>query len=157
MKDFDIKESFDIIKKTSKAKFKKIIKIKAREYDMRYFTERKINLSKIRDTKHKHLKLSNYLELKDINAEEAKAIFQFRSRMAQFNGNYKGKNPIKACPLCFSHPDTQEWSFKCPEINRNITILGNYDDIFDGIIDKKLAKTVLSIIKFRQMSLIGAQ
>ena len=119
---------------------------------MRYLTDRKNDLSKIRDTKHKELKLSRYLELKNITAEEAKAVFQFRSRMAKFNGNYKGKNPVKAYPLCFSHPDTQEWSFKCQEINKNIEVKGNYDNIFDGSIDKNLAKTLLSIIKFREMS-----
>ena len=77
--------------------------------------------------------------------------------MDQFSGNYRGKNPIKACPLCSSHPDTQAWSFKCPEINRNIQVKGNYDQIFEGTVNKDLARTTLAIIKFREMSLKGAQ
>ena len=88
---------------------------------------------------------------------EAKAVFQFRSKMAKFSGNYKGKNPIKMCPLCLSHPDTQEWSFKCLELKKHIKISGNYDDITEGNITKNLAKTTLAILKYREMSLDGAQ
>ena len=101
--------------------------------------------------------MSSYLALENINASEAKSIFQFRSRMAKFSGNYKGKNPIKNCPLCSSHPDTQEWSFKCLEIMKNIKINDNHNDIIEGNITKNLAKTTLAIIKFREMSLNGAQ
>ena len=120
-------------------------------------SESKGSLSKIRDIKHKRLKLANYLELGKINAFEAKATFQFRSRMAPFHGNYKGKIPTKICPLCSSHPDTQEWSFKCSEIKKNVDVKGKYDDIIEGNISKNLAKTTLSIIKFRELSLNGAQ
>ena len=111
----------------------------------------------MREIKHKKLNISSYLELNDINVPEAKAIFQFRSRMAKFDGNYKGKSPTKICPLCSSHPDTQEWSFKCKEIKKNIEINGNYNDILEGKINKKLAKATLNIIKFREMSQTGAQ
>ena len=157
LKDFDIDEDFEIIKKTSKMKFKKFIKIKAREYELRYMSKSKESLSKIRNIKHKKMNMASYLELENMNVSEAKIIFQFRSRMAQFSGNYKGKNPTKICPLCSSHPDTQEWSFKCSVIRKNIDIKGNYDDINEGKISKNLAKTTHSIMKFRKMSLDGAQ
>ena len=117
----------------------------------------KDSLSKIRNLKHNKINLSNYLKLENINAFEAKAVFQFRSRMAKFSGNYKGNSPVKICPLCSSHPDTQEWSFKCLEIKKNIQVNSNYNNIFEGKITKNLAKTVLSIIKFRDTSLNGAQ
>ena len=157
LEDFDINDDFDTIKKTSKDKFKKFVKIKAKEFELRFMSKSKESLSKIRYIKHKKLNMSNYLELETINAQEAKAIFQFRSRMAQFNGNYKGKNPIKICPLCSSHPDTQEWSFKCSEILKNIEIKGNYSDIIEGNITKNVAKSAHAIIKFREMSQAGAQ
>ena len=82
------------------------------------------------------------MELQEINTEEAKSLFQYRSRMANFRGNYRGSNPIKNCPLCFSHPDTQQWSFKCSVIKNNINIEGTYDDLIEGNIDKKLAKSI---------------
>ena len=116
LQDFGINEDFQTIKKTPKNKFKKFVKIKAREYELRYMNTKKESLSKIRNIKHNIINLSNYLKLENMNASEAKAIFQFRSRMAKFSGNYKGNSPIKICPLCSSHPDTQEWSFQCLEI-----------------------------------------
>ena len=121
---------------------------------MRCLNKEKENMSKIQTIYHKELKLSNYLELEDINTQEAKAVFQYRSRMANFSGNYRGSNPIKSCPLCFSHPDTQKWSFQCSVIKKNIQIEGKYDDIIEGNIDKSNAKTVNSILKFRELSLI---
>ena len=96
-------------------------------------------------------------KLQDMNDDEAKAIFQFRSRMANFHGNYRSKtndlNPIDHCPLCFSHPDTQQWSFQCPVLRKNIVINGQYENILNGNIDKNLAKTAKSILKYREMSL----
>ena len=100
---------------------------------MRYFFKMKSQLSKIRNLQHKKLELANYLKLENMFDDEAKAIFQFRSRMANFHGNYRNNNnPIRHCPICFSHPDTQDWSFKCPEIRKNIEINGNYEDILNG-------------------------
>ena len=114
---------------------------------------RKNELSKIRNIKHKKLEVNNYLKLSDIYDEEAKAIFQFRSRMANFHENYKNRTPLSHCPLCSSHPDTQQWAFKCSVLKNNIKIDGTYDDIIEGNIDKKLAKTALSILKYREMTL----
>ena len=120
---------------------------------MKYFSQEKSKLSKIRNLKFKKLELSKYLKLEHIYDDEARAVFQFRSRMAKFHGNYRGNMPLKHCPLCLSHPDTQEWSFKCNALMKNIEINGKYEDIITGNINKKLAKTVKSIINFREMSL----
>lgn len=113
---------------------------------------KKNKLSKIQNIKHKKLELNNYLKLQDIYDEEAKAIFQFRSRMANFHGNYKNNTPLNHCPLCSSHPDTQQWAFQCSALKTNIEINGSYEDIIEGNIDKKLAKTALSILKYREMT-----
>ena len=97
--------------------------------------------------------MTNYLKLEDICDDEAKAIFQFRSHMANFHANYKNNKPINHSPLCLSHPDTQQWSFKCSVLRKNITIKGNYENILSGEIDKNLAKTAKSILKYREMCL----
>ena len=93
------------------------------------------------------------MKLQDISDEEAKAIFQFRSRMANFHENYKNNAPINHCPVCSSHPDTQQWAFKCAVLRKNININGEYEDIIEGNIDKKLAKTALTILTYREMTL----
>ena len=120
---------------------------------MKYFSEVKSKLSKIQNLEHRKLEMTNYLKLEDIYDDEAKAIFQFRSRMANFHANYKNNKPINHCPLCLSHPDTQQWSFKCSVLRNNITIKGNYENILSGEIDKNLAKTAKSILKYREMCL----
>ena len=120
---------------------------------MKYLSQQKSELSKIRHLNFKKLELAHYLKLEHIYDDEARAIFQFRSRMAKFHENYRGNSPLNHCPLCLSHPDTQKWSFKCSILQKNIKISGNYEDIMTGRISKKLAKTVKSIINFREMSL----
>ena len=71
--------------------------------------------------------------------------------------NYGGTNFEIICHLCLSHTDTQKASFECPSIKTNIDIHGNYNDIMNGKIDKKLAETVTNIINMRKQSLIEAQ
>ena len=117
---------------------------------MRSLSKTKEQMSKIRNTHHKKLNLFKYLELNEINSKEAKAVFAYRSRMANFGHNYKGNNPYRICPLCYSHPDKQEWSFRCSVIKENINIQGNYDDLIEGNISKNLAKTILAITKLRE-------
>ena len=73
--------------------------------------------------------------------------------MANFHGNYRNNSPLKHCPLCFSHPDTQQWSFQCSVLRKHININENYDNILNGKIDKNLANTAKSILKYREMSL----
>lgn len=150
--DFDIDFNVHDFRKTKTETFKKFLKLKANEFELKYLSLQKSKLSKIRHLNFKKLELSNYLRLEDIGDDEAKAVFQFRSRMAQFHGNYRGNTPLKYCPLCLSHPDTQEWSFKCSVLQKNIKINGNYEDIMKGKINKTLAKTVKSIVKYREMS-----
>ena len=98
------------------------------------------------------MELAKYLQLQDINDKEAKAIFQFRSRMANFHENYKNNAPLNHCPLCSSHPDTQKWAFKCSVLKKSVQINGTYENIIEGKIDKPLAKTAFSILKYREMA-----
>ena len=134
-----------------------MVKSRATDYEMRYLTKKKEPLSKMDDLEYKKLEMAKYLELREISAMEAKNIFQFRSKMAQFKDNYGGTNFDLICHLCLSHSDTQKASFECPYIKKNIDILGNYNDIMNGKIDKKLAETVSNIINIRKQSLTEAQ
>ena len=101
--------------------------------------------------------MANYLELQDLVLIEARAIFQFRSRIANFKENYKGTNQYSVCSLCQNHPDTQQAAFLCSVIRRNVDIQGNYRDILDGNITKELATTIINITKFRETSPMEAQ
>ena len=157
LKDFFITEDFVFNSKMNKNTFKKMVKSRAYDFEMRYLTKKKEPLSKMDDLHYKKLKMAKYLELEDISATEAKNIFQFRSKMADFKDNYGGTNYEIICNLCLSHTDTQKASFECPSIKKHIDIRGNYNDIMNGKIDKKLAETVTNIINLRKQSRIEAQ
>ena len=52
--------------------------------------------------------------------------------------------------MCTKTEDTQEHSFKYKMIKMNTQVEGNLSDIFTLDIDKKTAKTLESIVKFRE-------
>ena len=52
-----------------------------------------------------------YLLNVDISKEEKLLLMRWRIRMAEFGENFKGGRKSVECPLCFSHPDTQQKSF----------------------------------------------
>ena len=139
----------------SKQAFKTLVKFKARKYEISDLL--KVDLSKMENLHFDNIKLAKYLDLDEITVSEAKSVFQFRSRMANVKDNYRGTNPYNICPLCMSHPDTQEAAFQCSVLRRNIDINGTYTDILEGNINKELAKTITDILKFREMSQIEAQ
>ena len=60
--------------------------------------------------------------------------------------------PTKPCPICkeATSTDTQEHSFQCTVLRKNINMEGSYEDIFFAKVDKKLARTVEKIAKFRE-------
>ena len=68
----------------------------------------------------------------DISKEEKLLLMRWRIRMAEFGENFKGGRKSVECPLCLSHPDTQQKSFFCPKLTNEINIRGTYDNIFDA-------------------------
>ena len=103
------------------------------------------------------LELAKYLDLNELTVTEAKTVFQFRSRMANFKNKYRGTNLVNICPLCMNHPDTQQAAFQCSVLQKNVVINGRYSNIIDGNISKKLAITITNIMKFRETSQMEAQ
>ena len=96
------------------------------------------------------LEMQEYLKDKNISVPQAKTLFKVRTRMEQFGENFKGGRPTKPCPICEASTDTQSHSFQCNVINENITVDGKYLDIFNFKVDKKVAKTIENIVKFRE-------
>ena len=70
--------------------------------------------------------------------------------MEKFGENFKCGQPTKPCPLCQESTDTQSHSFQCRVIQENITLTGNYMEVFSPNMDKKLADTIENIVKFRE-------
>ena len=153
--DFDIQVDLNILSKFPKQAFKKLVKSKARKYEIIDLLRN--DLSKMENLYFDKIEMTKYLELNELTVTEAKAVFQFRSRMANFKDNYRGTNPYNICPLCRSHPDTQQAAFQCSVLKESVDINGTYSDIMDGNVSKELAKTITDILKFRETSQMEAQ
>jgi hypothetical protein len=53
------------------------------------------------------LAMQQYLKLNNCNAVQAKVMFKFRCRMANFTENFRGPNGPQACQLCGLHLDQE--------------------------------------------------
>ena len=95
-------------------------------------------------------KMQDYLLLKDMNTSQAKAMFNFRVRMAPFRENFRGGQATVICPLCKGHPNSQAEGFGCPAVKKVIDVKGQYDQIFGRKFSSDLVKTVQNIYNFRE-------
>ena len=84
--DFGIQVNLENIKSKSEFVFKKMVKLKAQEYELCKLNSMKG--SKMENTFHGKLEIQKYLMQKNISAEDAKLVFAFRTRMANFSENF---------------------------------------------------------------------
>ena len=147
LKDFGIPEDFKYIKSMSENRFKNLVKKNARQYELKRL--RNLQKSKMENLHYSKLELQEYLELKEMNASQAKAIFKFRVRMAPFGENFKGGLDTPPCPLCSSHLDTQAESFSCTKLKQLIDIKGEYSDVFGKYLSPEMIETLYNIFMFR--------
>ena len=96
--DFSLPEDLDFIKSKSDFSFKKLVKVKALEYTIGELNAMKG--SKMENTFHSKLEMQSYSKLQNITPDDAKIIFAYRSRMANFSENFCGPGCLKLCPLC---------------------------------------------------------
>ena len=90
LEEFKITANLNEIEKMSKLTFKNLVKKKAKDYEFNRLMEIKIRKSKLKDIEYTKLETQEYLNLKTMNASQAKALFKFRVRMAPFGENYRG-------------------------------------------------------------------
>ena len=102
---------------------------------------------KIKDLEYKKLELQPYLKKFDLNF--ASCIFRFRVKMAPFSENFRGQGPLKICPLCGIHNDTQSMSFQCSKVKEQVDINEKYEDIFKEDISFNMSRILQAILKIR--------
>ena len=143
------------IKKKSANSFKRLVKIKTKEYALKYLVELSESHEKMDNLYYTDLKLQNYLQDEEIPVAEAKNLFRFRTRSAKYKENMKNSYSSIACPVCLVQPDTQVHSTQCPEVITKVKIQGDYKDIFTNDIPSDISKTLLKISKFRKEFLLS--
>ena len=79
--DFGISSCFDYLKSKSKNAFKRLVKIKSKEYALNYL---KMKHSKMDNLVYNKLKLQSYPKSPEIPVHEATYLFRFRVRTATF-------------------------------------------------------------------------
>ena len=151
LEEFGIKCDLGWIKSKSKLSFKKLVKEQARDLAFEKLNYQKENHSKMKKLYYVDLEIQEYLKDKKLTSSQAKSLFRFRTRMANFSENFKGAGGTKICPLC-EEPnalDTQLHSLKCKVITGNMDVNIEYEEIFYSKVSVKAAKTVENILKFR--------
>ena len=134
----------------SKNSFKRMIKIKSKEYTLNYLLDLSDRHEKMENLVYTDLMMQNYLNDSEIPVKEAKNLFRFRTRSARFKENMKNSYNVRTCPLCCLQLDTQAHSLQCPEVKSKITVEGNYKDIFSQNIPRNISKTLMRITELRK-------
>lgn len=99
---------------------------------------------------YEDLKPRKYLENKEIKLNKKIQVFKYMTRMLMFGENFRGGLNETICPLFFTHKDSQDLAFTCPEIRRHLDISANIEDIYNEDIS---LKHVDSIRKFRSFKI----
>ena len=149
LNDFGMEIDFEFIKSKSTEVFHKLVKRKAYEYAFFTFMEKKEAHSKLDNLVYYQLSTQEYLTNNNLSAKEAQLAFSYRVRMANYKDNFRGNSGHTPCPLCLSHLDTQSMCMSCPTIKENISVKGNYGQIFGNNFTKDLVKCLEEIDKFR--------
>ena len=109
--DMNIVMDLEEIRRKSSYAFKKLVKIKSKEFALEQLLKLKSKHSKMENLNYTELKLQNYLRNDLITVQEAKNLFRFRTRVAKFQANMKNNPGLPmACPFCKVQPDTQQHS-----------------------------------------------
>ena len=103
---------------------------------------------KMKNLEYGDLELQPYL--KNLDSTLANCVFRFRLKMAPFSENFRGQGPLKPCPLCGVHLDTQAMSFHCSFIRSKVTIREKSENLFKPEVSADMAKTLQEILKIRE-------
>ena len=117
---------------------------------MNYLLELKVDHSKLDNLVYNKLKLQNYLKNDSIPVHEAKNLFKFRVRAANFKEIFGDKYEDKSFPICKLQLDTQAHSVQCEKVKEDIKIDGTYSDIFKEKVPSNISQTLLRISKLRK-------
>ena len=95
------------------------------------------------------LKIQEYLISEAFSIEEKRILFHYRTRMANYSENFRGKSPSKPCKICLFHTDSQGHSVRCAETLKKVKTVGKYDEIFTNNISKETAQMLKEIEEYR--------
>ena len=101
---------------------------------------------------YSELKTQDYLLSNKFTTTQAKTVYSFRTRMANFTENFRGVKGNLLCSLCGTHLDSQVMAFNCPKLKIDISIRGRYEDLFMEDIPTEVVQTIMDIMSYRKNS-----
>ena len=102
------------------------------------------------NTFHAKLEMQSYLKLKNISAEDAKLVFAYRTRMANFSENFRGPHGPKMCSLRSTHLDNQPMAFNCPTIKPKLDNKGKYEYVFRSQVPLETIQNLKIVTRIRE-------
>ena len=150
LKEFGMSEDLQYLKEKSVYQFKRIVKAKMKENALNYLFSLKEKHSKMDDLCYTELKLQKYLKSDRIPVREAKNLYRYRVKVANFKANFGERYQSKGCPFCFVHLDTQPHAMQCVNVKDLVNTEGDYRKIFGENIPSNISKTLLNISKMRE-------
>ena len=147
--EFNIPQDFEYIRSKSKISFKNIVKAKAKEIAFKKLQQLKVCHSKMKNISYDELKVQTYLLREDLRVEQKRALFRFRTRMADFGENFRAGREKVLCPLCTLHLDSQDMGPACPIIRRDINMSGNFSDLYNNYARKEIIEEMEKVIEYR--------
>ena len=147
LSDFNLTNDLSEIQRRSVFSWKTLVKRKAKEYELKQLLILSDGKSKTKNLDYQRLSMQSYLI--GLNSNTAKIVLQYRLRMANYCGNFKGTESVNMCPLCLTHEDDQSLAFSCPFIREKIKIEEPYEHLFASEISINLVKILESIEKIR--------
>ena len=110
LKELHIEENLSNLKSMSEIQFKEMVKRKMKEMVLDDLNERKMIHSKMDNLFYTDLKTQDYLLSDDTTVKQKRNLFLFRTRMADYNDNFRGGNLPLPCKICKLHLDSQSHS-----------------------------------------------
>ena len=150
LEELNINLTLDEIKMKSENSFKKLVKIKTREYALEYLLKIKMKHTKMDGLHYNELKMQKYFKDKNKSVAEATNLYRYRTRAAKYKNNMKNSYLSPCCPFCFVQLDSQQHSLQCEKVLSKIKIEGKYEDIFKEDIPSDITKTLMRMKKLRE-------
>ena len=153
--DFNIPCNFEFLRSKSQEAFKRLVKVKSREFALNQLTHMQRSHSKMDEHYYQEIAPQKYISLKGARIEHIRNIFRFRTKMARFGENYKSNNDQTQapCPLCFNHLDSQSLSFQCEFFKDKLRISCNMNDLNKDDISLDTAITITKMMELREKQL----
>ena len=146
------------LKEMKKDSFKILMKKKIKEFTYRELMLKKMKSTKSKNIHYKSLNIQSYFTFEDVTDEGITKVFQYRTHMLPFDGNVKSHTETtKVCPLCESHPDSQDSMEDCDELKKHHQNIQKIKNLYDEMYNKEIIDLLCKVLKTRQTLIENSQ